>query len=141
MSRLRRGWKIAAVIVSLLVITIVIVASVIDEPLRQFAEAEANDLLPDYQISIGALELHPLTLSVDLHDVVVRQATHPEPPLAAVPHVTADAGHGLAGPRPRAALRDRDVAAIPSAHNTPARVAQNNETRYVRGDRRRKLAL
>jgi hypothetical protein len=91
MSKQRRGWKIVAVIVSLLVIAIVIVTSVIDEPLRQFAEAEANDLLPDYQISIGALELHPLTLSVDLHDVVVRQATHPEPPLAAVPHMTADA--------------------------------------------------
>ena len=91
MSKQRRGWKIAAIIVSLLVIAIVLVASMIDEPLRQFAEAEANDLLPDYQISIGALELHPLTLSVDLHDVVVRQATHPEPPLAAVPHVAADA--------------------------------------------------
>ena len=91
MSKQRHGWKIAAIIVGLLVIAIVIVASVIDEPLRQLAEAEANDLLPDYQISIGALELHPLTLSVDLHDVVVRQATHPEPPLAAVPHVTADA--------------------------------------------------
>lgn len=87
----RRGWMIAAAIVGLLVVMIVIVATVIDEPLRQYAEARANDLLPDYRITIGALDLHPLTLSVDLHDVVVRQAIHPEPPLAAMPHVTADA--------------------------------------------------
>lgn len=91
MSKQRRGWKIAAVIVGLLIVAIVIVVSVIDEPLRQLIEAEANDLLPDYHITIGALELHPLTLSVDLHDVIVRQAIHPEPPLAAVPHVTGDA--------------------------------------------------
>jgi len=91
MSKQRRGWKIAAVIVGLLIVAIVIVVSVIDEPLRQLVEAEANDLLPDYHITIGALEFHPLTLSVNLHDVIVRQAIHPEPPLAAVPHVTGDA--------------------------------------------------
>jgi Domain of Unknown Function (DUF748) len=87
----RRGWMIAAAIVGLLIVVIVIVASVIDEPLRQYAEATANDLLPDYRITIGALDLHPLTLSADLHDVVVRQAIHPDPPQAAIPHVTADA--------------------------------------------------
>lgn len=87
----RRGWTIAAGIVALLIFALVIVASVIDEPLRQYAESTANDLLPEYRITIGALDLHPLTLSLDLHDVVIRQALHPDPPLAAIPHVSADA--------------------------------------------------
>jgi len=91
MSNQRHGWTIAAGIVALLIFAIVIVATVIDEPLRQYAETKANDLLPDYHITIGALDLHPLTLSLDLHDVVVRQAIHPDPPVATIPHVTADA--------------------------------------------------
>jgi hypothetical protein len=91
MSNQRRGWTIAATIVGFLIVVIVLLASVIDEPLRQYAEAKANDVLPDYRITIGALDLHPLTLSVDLHDVVIRQAIHPDPPLAAIPHLRVDA--------------------------------------------------
>ena len=43
----RRGWMIAAAFVGLLVVAIVIVATVIDEPLRQYFEARAHDLQPD----------------------------------------------------------------------------------------------
>jgi len=67
-----------------LVLVILIVVAFLDEPLRAYAEREANQRLPAYTISIGALDLHPLTLSMDLEDVVVRQRDQPDPPIAAI---------------------------------------------------------
>ena len=57
----RRGWIIAVVVLSLVVLAVVILASVSDEPLRQYVEGEANAVLPGFHVSIGALDLHPLT--------------------------------------------------------------------------------
>lgn len=91
MAKHPRGWIIAVVVLSLVVLTVVILASVADEPLRRYVEEEANAALPGFHVSVAALDLHPLTLSVVLHDVVVRQDIHPEPPVLSIPHVTADA--------------------------------------------------
>jgi hypothetical protein len=91
MPKRRRAWIIAAVVLSLVVLTVVIGASLADEPLRRYVEGEANSALPGFHVSIGALDLHPLTLSVELHDVVVRQDIHPDPPVVSIPQVTADA--------------------------------------------------
>lgn len=63
----------------------------IDEPLRQWAERTMNDHVPGYHLTIGSLRLHPLSLSVDLHGVELRQNKHPEHPLATIPTLTADA--------------------------------------------------
>ncbi len=82
----RRGWVIAVVVLSLLVLIIVLVASVADEPLRRYVEEQANSLLPGFHVTIGTLDLHPLTLSADLRDVVVRQDIHPDPPVLSIPH-------------------------------------------------------
>src|SRR4029078_10020098 len=54
-------------------------------------ERVAHAALPGYHATISSLALHPLTLSVDLQDVVVRQDIHPEPPVLSIPHVIADA--------------------------------------------------
>src|SRR5918993_3582026 len=75
-------WWVAIPIAFLVII--VIAASVLDEPLRAYAEREVNQRLPAYTVHIGALDLHPLTLSLDLEDVVVRQKERPDPPLAAI---------------------------------------------------------
>jgi Domain of Unknown Function (DUF748) len=91
MPKRRRAWIIAAAVLSLVVLTVVIGASLADEPLRRYVEDEANSALPGFHVSIGALDLHPLTLSVELHDVVVRQDIHPDPPVVSIPQVTADA--------------------------------------------------
>ena len=91
MAMRRRGWVIAVVVLSLLVLIIVLVASVADEPLRRYVEEQANSLLPGFHVTIGTLDLHPLTLSADLRDVVVRQDIHPDPPVLSIPHVTAGA--------------------------------------------------
>src|SRR5262245_2526311 len=75
----------------LVIATALIASSLIDEPLRRYAERQANASLPGYRISIGGLALHPLSLSIDLHDVIVRQAANPDPPLASIPRLTVDA--------------------------------------------------
>ena len=91
MAKARRGWMIAVVVLSLLVLIVVTAASVADEPLRRYVEDKANSMLPGFHVTIGAFDLHPLTLSADLRDVVVRQDIHPDPPVLSIPHVTADA--------------------------------------------------
>src|SRR3712207_241572 len=67
-----------------LLLIIIVGLSFIDEPLRAYAERELNRRLPAYTVQIGTLDLHPLRLSLDLRDVIVRQRKHPDPPIAAV---------------------------------------------------------
>lgn len=78
------GW---VAIPSALLVVILIGASFLDGPLRAYAEREVNQRLPAYTVHIGGLNLHPLTLSLDLDDVIVRQKDHPEPPIAALPKI------------------------------------------------------
>lgn len=87
----RRGWIIAGVVLSVVIVSLVILAAVADEPLRSYLEDEANAALPGFHVSIGTLDLHPLTLSVELRDFVIRQDIHPDPPVVAISQVTADA--------------------------------------------------
>jgi hypothetical protein len=91
MAKHRRGWIIAVVVVSLVVLTVVIAASLAGEPLRRYAEERANSALSGFHVTIGVLELHPVTLSAELRDVVVRQDIHPEPPVVSIPQLIADA--------------------------------------------------
>ena len=78
-----RAWKWIAIPVGILLV-IGIALSFIDEPLRAYAERELNQRLPAYIVHIGALDLHLLSLSLDLEDVIVKQKDHPDPPIAAV---------------------------------------------------------
>jgi hypothetical protein len=82
---------IPAVVLAVVLVTVIIAAFVADEPLRRYVEGEANSALPGYRVTVGGLDLHPLTLSVDLHDIVVRQDIHPDPALLSIPRVTAAA--------------------------------------------------
>jgi hypothetical protein len=91
MAKHRRGWIIAAAVLVLVALTVVIAASMADEPLRRYAEDQANSALPGFHVTISALALHPLTLSAELRDIVVRQDIHPEPPLVSIPTLTASA--------------------------------------------------
>ncbi|MBD0315651.1 MAG: DUF748 domain-containing protein [Nitrospiraceae bacterium] len=84
-----RGWWIAFGIIAVLLLLVVTAAFFAEEPLRRYAEAQANQRLPEYHTTIGALELHPLTLAADLKDIVIRQQAHPEPALAVIPYARA----------------------------------------------------
>ena len=79
--------------ISLTVLTVVFLTAAFfaDEPLRRYAERSANEAVEGYSFQIGTLDLHPLALSVDLRDVVVRQEAHPDPPLASIPEIALDA--------------------------------------------------
>ena len=67
-----------------LLMVIIVAVSFIDEPLRAYTERELNHRLPAYIVHIGALDLHPISLSLDLEDITVRQKDHPDPPIAAI---------------------------------------------------------
>ncbi len=86
-----RGWWIALAVIVGLGVIVAAASFFAEEPLRRYAERQANDRLPDYRMTIGALALHPFTLTVDLRDMVVRQRARPEPALAVIPQLTADA--------------------------------------------------
>jgi hypothetical protein len=87
----RRWWLIPAIFLGVVVLAVIIAAFAADEPLRRYVEGEANSALPGYRVTVGRLNLHPLTLSVELGDIVVRQDIHPDPAVLSIPHVTADA--------------------------------------------------
>jgi Domain of Unknown Function (DUF748) len=91
MAKRRRWWLIPLAILGVLVLTVVIVASMADEPLRRYVEGEANAAVPGYRVTVGALVLHPFTLTVELRDIIIRQDIHPDPPVLSIAHVTADA--------------------------------------------------
>ena len=90
-SRSHRGWIIAGAVVGVLVVIFYLAVYVSQEPIRRYVEREANEKLPDFQFTIREVDLHPLNLSVELHDVVVRQQAHLEPALANIPTMTVDA--------------------------------------------------
>lgn len=64
-------------------------ASFLDEPLKAYVERTLNEHLLAHTAHIGVLYLYPLTLSVDLEGVTLRQKEHPEPPTAATPRIRA----------------------------------------------------
>jgi hypothetical protein len=87
-----RRWRIALGVIGVVLLLIVTAAFFAEEPLRRYAEAQANERLPDYHTTIGGLDLHPLILAADLTDIVIRQQAHPEPALAVIPYTRAGIG-------------------------------------------------
>ena len=59
-----------------------VAALFIDEPLRAYAERELNRRVEGYTFRIGALDFHPIGLSLDLEQITVVQNEHPDPPIA-----------------------------------------------------------
>ncbi|MGH7231113.1 MAG: DUF748 domain-containing protein [Nitrospiraceae bacterium] len=53
----------------------------IDEPLRGYVERELNRRVHVYTFRVGDLDVHPLSFSVDLQDLVMTQKSHPDPPI------------------------------------------------------------
>ena len=81
--------KTIGVILAVILLLLTVAFSFVDEPLRAYAERQANQALDGYHLTIGSLDFHPLGLSVDLENVVLAQAKHPEQPLANIAQWTA----------------------------------------------------
>jgi uncharacterized protein involved in outer membrane biogenesis len=85
-----RPWtSIGLALLLLLVIAAFAVAYAIEDGLRRRMEQRVNAALKGYQVRVGALDLHPIGLSLDLEDVVLTQDAHPDPPVARLPVLAA----------------------------------------------------
>jgi len=80
-------WIGSAVVV---VLALIVAASfLLDEPLRRRMEADLNSRLKGYSVRIGRLDFHPFGFSLDLENSTIYQNEHPDPPIAAIPNLTA----------------------------------------------------
>jgi Domain of Unknown Function (DUF748) len=80
-------WLVGAVV--LLAVAAVVGSFVLAEPLRRYAEQHMNARLQGYTVRIGALDVHPLGLSMDVQDVVIVQQAYPDPPVLRLPKLSA----------------------------------------------------
>jgi hypothetical protein len=76
-------------VVAFLVLAAVAASFFIDEPLRRYVERQVNARLQGYTVRIGALDVHPLSFSVDVTDVSLTQDAHPDPPVVRIPALSA----------------------------------------------------
>ena len=72
-----------------LLVIVVLVSRHFDEFLRRTLETKINQRLTGYTVSLGSAHLSPLNLSLTLGNAVIRQQAHPDPPVAALPELTA----------------------------------------------------
>ncbi len=74
--------KAIGIVLAVALVFLMVAFAFIDEPLRRYAERRANQALEGYHLTIGALDFHPIGLSVDLENVILAQDKHPDQPLA-----------------------------------------------------------
>jgi membrane protein len=89
LPRPHRGLTIAASVLASLIIALFVMSSLFSGPLKRYAERQANEQLPEFEITIGKLRLQPFRLGIGLQNVVVRLRATPDPPLAEIPQAKA----------------------------------------------------
>lgn len=88
-----RRWPVGSGIVLSVVVIFVLFTGVlafIDEPLRRTMESRVNGALSGYTVRIGALDFHPLGLSLDLENVTLVQTDRPNEPIVSFPRWNAN---------------------------------------------------
>jgi hypothetical protein len=84
-----RRLTIGVGVLAVLVITVLLAAQMINEPLRRRMEATLNQKLTGYKVSLPGLALHPFSLSLSLLGLEIRQIAHPDPPVLSINDLTA----------------------------------------------------
>ncbi len=84
-----RRWWWALGAVGVVVALAYTVAFLLDEPMRRSMESRLNAALKGYDVTVGKLDFHPFGFSLDLEDIVIRQKSHPDPPVASIPRLSA----------------------------------------------------
>jgi hypothetical protein len=84
-----RRWWWALGAVGVLAALAYTAAFLLDEPMRRSMEQRLNARLKGYEVTLGRLDFHPFGFSLDLEDLVVRQKSHPDPPVASIPRLSA----------------------------------------------------
>jgi hypothetical protein len=85
----RRWWMWLAGAAALLVMAAVVVSFWLDEPLRRSVEQRMNAGLRGYTVRIGALDVRPFALAIEVQDLVIAQQTSPDPPVLRLPRLMA----------------------------------------------------
>jgi hypothetical protein len=85
--RTRWTWVIGAG--AILMVVAIALSFAVDEPLRRYTERQMNGQLKGYTAHIGALDFHPLGLSIDFRDVQLTQTAHPDPPVLRIRQLSA----------------------------------------------------
>jgi Domain of Unknown Function (DUF748) len=86
---LGRHWLWFAVPVAVIVVLSIVVAFLIDEPLRKMTEQEMNRKMKGYTAHIRKLDFHPIGFAVDFYDVQFVQNANPDPPVMRIERLTA----------------------------------------------------
>jgi Domain of Unknown Function (DUF748) len=84
-----RRWWWALGAVAVVVALAYTAAFLLDEPMRRSMESELNARLKGYEVTVGRLDFHPFGFALDLENIVVRQTSNPEPPVASIPRLSA----------------------------------------------------
>jgi len=84
-----RRWRIAGLVLLVLIALAVIASFFVDEPLRRTIESQMNQRLKGYTARVERLSFHPLGFGLTLHNVSMSQNAHPDPPVLAVPKLDA----------------------------------------------------
>jgi hypothetical protein len=87
LMRRRAAWMIGTLAVLGMLLSAA--SFLVDEPLRRVVERQMNARMKGYTVHIGALDFHPLGLSVDFRDVRLLQDVHPDPPVLRVRRLSA----------------------------------------------------
>jgi hypothetical protein len=80
----RRHW-IWLTVLGAVALILFLVATRFDEALRRNLEAKMNQHLKGYSVTVGHAHLNPLTFSLTLKQLTIRQQANPEPPVADIP--------------------------------------------------------
>src|SRR5882724_9554349 len=67
----------------------VLAALALDAPAHRYMEREINRRLTGYTVSVGALHIHPWTVSLELLNSTIFQHANPDPPVARIRSLTA----------------------------------------------------
>ncbi len=90
-SQQKKSWMIRALVLAFgmmgfLLLLVGVASFFIDEPLRKYIETNINKNLEGYTVELEAVDVHPIVLSIDFINLVLRQEANPEPPLLIIPY-------------------------------------------------------
>src|SRR5262245_49046505 len=86
---MRTRWKWVAVSLGIVLTCLVVSGFFLDKPLRGYLEQKVNQRLRGYTARLGSARLHLFNFSLHLKDLVITQDENPEPPVMAIPQLTA----------------------------------------------------
>jgi hypothetical protein len=86
---MRKRWLWLTAAFAVVLIILVAAGFLIDKPLRGYMERRLNANLKGYTAHLGTVDFHPIGFAIDLRNRVIVQDANPDPPVAALPKLSA----------------------------------------------------